>query len=627
MIEKQIKDYLAHDHGPCHAVDKKKRDTELVFMEKRKKIITATATAATITALTLVTVHNDEIMADNVVQTTEKSVSTRNDQGSSSSSSNMVSNSSETSENKSGQETVSQRQQSETSSQSSSSSAKEEQQSKTVAAATDSKAEQTVSSKQQVTEATANYTNNKNLADKNLTEKTVKVNDDYNTQADQQEQDNDQKQNEAQAKLVQAQTQAQNSAKEEIKAAVPIAQTDDPAKAYETGHVVNADLDLPTHLIQPQITNAAAPTYYDFYGYNGENDTSDKINGTLTHDQQYELADYALTLLNNWRTDNGMDQIHYNQNVEEATLELINLRNEENKDFEHITFNNQETAIFSKYDLSLVGENLGVSISQETTLLQLKVETLNAITAMIWQDKAHYNGHLLNFENAEYMGFGVQANKNMTYPYQLVFEMAELSGSKDTQTPDIQLTSESFIEGKRDAAITAFVEADEGVRIAKANILNIKNESQHASILLQSQRRNELNKINTLHETALGALYLNYQNELSTLQDLKSMHSEPTNLIQVETLRKEKQHLIRKNGSSNKMVTSRLEISGSGENSDPYSHETALVPTRKHKIQKRSNYSLPQLGAENDAPASLAGIILFSVATLFGFKTFSKKKR
>lgn len=591
------------------------------FMEKRKKIITATA--ATLAALTLGTVHRDEIKADNIAQTTEKSVSTRNDQENGSASSEVVSNRSETSENKDSQTAVSQYQQSEKSSQSSNSSVKEEQQSKMVEPATESRVEQTADPKQQVTESTAN----KSLADKTLTEQTVKINDEYDTQANQQKQDNDQKQSTAQTKLEQAQTKVQSSAKEEIKAAVPIAQTDDPAQAYEKGHVINTDIDLPVQLLKPQITNAAAPTYYDFYGYNGENDTSDKINGTLTHNQQYELADYALTLLNNWRTANGMDQIHYNQNVEEATLELINLRNEENKDFEHITFNSQETALFSKYGLSLVGENLGVSIPEKTTLLQLKVETLNAITAMIWQDEAHYNGHLLNFENAEYMGFGVQANKNMTYPYQLVFEIAELSDSKNTQAPDIRLTSEALIEGKRAAAIADLIEADRGVQTAKINTLNIKNEGQNALILLQNQRQVELDKINALYEADLRALYLNYQNELSSLQDLESIRSEQKKSSRAEVILNERRQLVRKVDLGGKKVTSRLKVSCCDKESGSFSPDTAFVPTLKPKFQEHSNGSLPQLVTRKDVRVSLAGMILFSVAALCGFKQFSRKKR
>ncbi|KRL00840.1 SEC10/PgrA surface exclusion domain-containing protein [Liquorilactobacillus capillatus] len=515
------------------------------------------------------------------------------------------------------------------------------QQAKIIALATAS-SKSSVEQQQQTAVLTQKYTADQNRADQELTAQTIKAKDTYASQTALQQQNNTEKQKEAQAKVEQAQTEAQKTAAEKITAATPNAQTNAPTEAYEPGHAINSETDLPTKLVEPQITDATTPTYYDYYGYRGGADTSAQIDGSLDKAQQYELADYTLTLLNDWRAARGLTKIHYNQNVEEATLALVALRNKENKDFDHITFNEQETSIFDQRGLNLVGENLGVSMPQKTTLLQLKVETLNAITAMIWQDEAHYNGHLQNFATAEYMGFGVQANPKMAYPYQLVFEMAELSNS-DVQAPDIELTAEKKIDDKRVAARAQLVRTDPGLMAANRALAKLEIENQQQLLSLQQQQATALAQLKANHTAELGKLTVAYQAELAALQ-LKKQPQLTTLAKKATPAKQSKRKITNQTETSSKTVrTSRLELVQrvkfpSLTSAKNTTHQLVVGPkkvgntvetSKEDQINqtKRNKQHLPQLGNTAKTEVSVLGMIISILTGICGVKAIIAKHR
>lgn len=83
-----------------------------------------------------------------------------------------------------------------------------------------------------------------------------------------------------------------------------------------TGTEINSEADLPTHLVKPSDADkynsynkqiAAGATLDSYWEYVGANDTSEKIkNGILTPQQQLEAAQYALTLINDFRRQHGL---------------------------------------------------------------------------------------------------------------------------------------------------------------------------------------------------------------------------------------------------------------------------------------------------------------------------------
>ena len=175
--------------------------------------------------------------------------------------------------------------------------------------------------------------------------------------------------------------------------------------------------------MSPIITNKYQPGYHDYYGYEQTHDDTRIINGAPTKSQQIQLADYAITLVNSYRKQQGLNDLIFGEDIQDATLAEVKIRNAEKKDFEHISFNQNELAPFQKKNLYLSSENLGYFELKKPTMLYAKVKILNIITAMIYQDGSENNGHRVNFERSIGMGMALQYNPKFTkHPYQVVFE-------------------------------------------------------------------------------------------------------------------------------------------------------------------------------------------------------------
>ncbi|WP_025022470.1 SEC10/PgrA surface exclusion domain-containing protein [Ligilactobacillus hayakitensis] len=256
--------------------------------------------------------------------------------------------------------------------------------------------------------------------------------------------------NDAKVTLDQAQAAAKNTSeyKEAIKkytTAVPASQvhgvdsSNNPVSAptYNAENIISSEAQLPTTLVAPQTTaqTRAERSHYMTYYYAPKDDTSAKIyNGNLTDNQKLELADYAVTLVNSWRKAQGLDNVKFNRNVQQATEDLVQVRLANNLDYNHQNFGVRYQKTFLAQGLISTAENLSLdafgrtAISKGyTTMLELKLAILNTATTMVYMDEspANQGGHTRNFRNAEYMGLALQYNPTSQTPYVLIWEMAK----------------------------------------------------------------------------------------------------------------------------------------------------------------------------------------------------------
>lgn len=178
---------------------------------------------------------------------------------------------------------------------------------------------------------------------------------------------------------------------------------------------IDSEADLPTELTEPSgLTDAEKnQDHYGspdpWYKYTGANDTSAVVKaGTqLTAQQQKELAQYALTLINDFRKQHGLKPVIMSDTVQELGDAVVNLRIKDGTEAGvHSDTGSAElddaiskVAGGNQYDVLNAGENLYDSILQngDTTMLQLKVELLQQITGMCYADGNWDWGHHDNF--------------------------------------------------------------------------------------------------------------------------------------------------------------------------------------------------------------------------------------
>ncbi|MCM6820201.1 SEC10/PgrA surface exclusion domain-containing protein [Pediococcus pentosaceus] len=200
---------------------------------------------------------------------------------------------------------------------------------------------------------------------------------------------------------------------------------------------IDSEADLPTELTEPSgLTDAEKnQDHYGspdpWYKYTGANDTSAVVKaGTqLTAQQQKELAQYALTLINDFRKQHGLKPVIMSDTVQELGDAVVNLRIKDgteagvHSDTGSAELDDAVSRIASgnQYDVLNGGKNLFNTIlgaSYDTTMLQLKVELLQCITGMAYADGSWNWGHRDNFlqhtygsqDEADqvYMNFNIQ---------------------------------------------------------------------------------------------------------------------------------------------------------------------------------------------------------------------------
>ncbi|MFT8694418.1 SEC10/PgrA surface exclusion domain-containing protein, partial [Liquorilactobacillus satsumensis] len=416
---------------------------------------------------------------------------------------------------------------------------------------------------------------------------------------------NNQKQTNAATESAAAQkvatAQAALSSTAESATATPAQQTldSDPIIYAKTaGHTISTEAQLPVVLTKPVVKKSDVASDYGYYGYINTNN-SDKtavVSTTgLTKQQQYELADYAVTLVNSYRTAIGTETLKYNSNVEDATIAEAAIRNQEQLDFTHLSFNETEKAAFSAQGLQLDGENLGVAqataAESKTTILALKVALLNAITEMIYVDDAHANGHLHNFVVADYMGVAVQANASMTYPYQLIFEVASaVPSSHVTQKAAITLTATARIKQAQASANQQYTAAKEAVASALIAQANLKLTNAALLNALVTQRDAALTRLATLQQQALINLADKYQTQKNNIQTKLAAQKKAIEIAAASQIAQ----LVNANKRVSRIKAANISVNERGRvhKLDGITAKQIIYAVPTHKLTEISSYAL-----------------------------------
>lgn len=304
--------------------------------------------------------------------------------------------------------------------------------------------------------------------------------------------------------------------------------------AYDEGHTINRTGNLPISIQDPKIPASAVNDQYysDFYGETGDADTTEAINGSATDAQQKELADYAITLINSVRQTHNLAPVTWSKNVEDATIASARAREAAGSGFTHTRYltssakTKSEEAYASK-GLTFALENMGMTSNSELTMLTAKAGILNSITAMVYQDGFHQNGHLENFLTPDLtMGFAIQ---KFNGGYILLFQGAYPASSydaKDANNKNQQLTSTTLIEAARGGDTDANRQALDNAKaklqsVQKENaqkLTDLANANADAKVAIQTQLENTISIINATHDAAIQANAKTYADTVANIE-------------------------------------------------------------------------------------------------------------
>ncbi|AFS40948.1 SEC10/PgrA surface exclusion domain-containing protein [Leuconostoc gelidum] len=296
---------------------------------------------------------------------------------------------------------------------------------------------------------------------------------------------------------------------------------------------INSVGNLPTKISDPKIpaSHVNDATYYDYYKYSGTNDNTAQIKGAPTNAQQRELADYAVTLVNSYRISKGLAPVRWTEQNQKAIIASAKAREDAGAGFQHTVYiggsaTQQTNDAYTAENMFLGGENLGVANDSDLTMLSAKVTILNVITAMIYQDGAHFNGHLNNFiANDEILGFALQKNDNDGWPYILIFQTASLENDSDLTT-DIATTSTQTIEaargGNSQANKQALTDAQAKLSQVKSDnatqLSNLQAKNQKALDSIKQAFADAIAQIKTTHDKAISQNATVYANEIASIK-------------------------------------------------------------------------------------------------------------
>lgn len=294
--------------------------------------------------------------------------------------------------------------------------------------------------------------------------------------------------------------------------------------------IINNSKNLPTSIVDPKLSTADTNSTiaFTYYGVNLDKDDSAVINGDLSDSQQKELADYAVTLINSWRKSQGLNPVAWTQQAQDATVAIAKMRETNELGIKHTL---SDTSSFkSLNDIALSQsllnrqENLGYlgNFYDKITMNLMKVNILNSITAMIYQDAGSNWGHRDNFTNMNYMGFSIQVNTDSAtssiLPYVLVFEgyvLAQADGSSDTSTQTVLTpTSAQTIEASRTSggATAAQLQAVANDKVAVTNAQQALTDATNA---VNQTIASQLTTINNKYTAQLQANTDAYQATLA----------------------------------------------------------------------------------------------------------------
>lgn len=139
--------------------------------------------------------------------------------------------------------------------------------------------------------------------------------------------------------------------------------------------------NLPITLVDPKIPGKKAPKYDQYYVYKRVNDKSERITSYPTAAQQEELANYAITLINSYQKANGQSPVVWTKHMQEHVHTLVKSSSRGYVDIEPYDGS-------MNYVRGLPVQH--VANGQLTpTMLELKVQTLNALTHRFYGNYPH----------------------------------------------------------------------------------------------------------------------------------------------------------------------------------------------------------------------------------------------
>lgn len=341
-------------------------------------------------------------------------------------------------------------------------------------------------------------------------------------------------------------------------ASLPVATPAGTGSTITAANTIQEVNQLPDKLVKPDNADGHAydPFYTNWYSYDGSTglDASDIISASgMTDAQQQDLANYELTLINWFRAQNGLAPLHITNASQAAALVEMNKRlataNTKNNHYTSDSY----FADNSRGHVS-IAQNLGMGKSTPRTMLEAKVQVLNALTAMAYQDGAQDWGHrdnLLIDSNKEYDstaytnvfgGYWTPEGDFLMDFYVMTPYAVERSDMTVTDNPYVNQNT-GWI------ANPAYAKQQSVVNQAKANLANAQNQltadtehSRNAATLVEvaakanSDAQSALNvatkaanQANSELETAKTKL----QNALKTIETDKAKVTEATHALAI----------------------------------------------------------------------------------------------
>ncbi|MCT3019893.1 SEC10/PgrA surface exclusion domain-containing protein [Pediococcus pentosaceus] len=362
-----------------------------------------------------------------------------------------------------------------------------------------------------------------------------------------------------------------------------------PAKpgTLQEGTVINSENELPDHLVKPSDADkynsyakqqAGGATINSYWNYVGDDDHSSIIvDNHLTPQQQLEAAQYALTLINDFRRQHGLPPMKMSQISIQLAQNDANMRNQYgvassdhsypgSEDQGGVTQEQWDNAMMRTIDANFdtakdqshnyfaADQNLGdISMDYVPTMLALKVRILQIIQDMAYADAdwdwMHTQAFLRdtpniigNNEKLDNIWFGLNIVSPDEYGTSAVlFDMFETWDTSNGQTDKINKTFDQnqvagYVNNGYDTvennpayakAQTAYTNAQEALKTAQNNLKNALSSLSNAKSNLNNKVTAVNNAINQLAQdnAKLSAAKTTLANATTALENAKKEYA------------------------------------------------------------------------------------------------------
>lgn len=304
-----------------------------------------------------------------------------------------------------------------------------------------------------------------------------------------------------------------------------------PVTSEAGNHTISSELNLPTTLVDPGDSVKDGEVYYNYDGSDTSLPTLKySLDKEKAHEQENDLADYAVTLINSWRKAKGLSPLTWTKDTQNAAYQTMLLRKGSTGKFNNGKLPLDE-ALPIKGDrpnvkgLTSTLADLGLQINgadelladnsyqsnpelgafkNSPTILQLKVDLLNTLTNWLYgnSDNAKKVQSFFGTEEAPAIGFAVQRNGDNATPFSfMLFESySKKDGTAFSASDNSVLQSTDSIETAREAAVSdkeqalkdakgaldtankALTEATESFKTTKVALRQDRKDKQHAAL-------------------------------------------------------------------------------------------------------------------------------------------------